>query len=96
MNCFHTRKKSSKPEIVSMSEPEVIVTEDKVPIDIRKTKAYGSALKALGEAPAAAGATTAASAPAAPAQSNLPKKGDTKAVQGGTAVFDGTKWVMKQ
>ena len=25
-----------------------------------------------------------------------PKKGDEKQVQGGTAIFDGTKWVMKK
>lgn len=73
--------------LIDSDGKELIVTEDKVPIDIRKTKAYDSALQALGEAP---GAT------AAPAQSGLPKKGDTKAVQGGTAEFDGTKWVMKQ
>lgn len=29
-------------------------------------------------------------------KNEAPKKGDTKAVQGGTAIFDGTKWVMKK
>lgn len=28
-------------------------------------------------------------------QSSSPQKGDTQAVQGGTAIFDGTKWVMQ-
>lgn len=32
----------------------------------------------------------------AASQSSSPKKGQTMAVQGGTAIFDGTKWVMKK
>lgn len=88
-------KGGDKGLLVSMVDSkgnEYIMDEANVPLKVKNDKYYKAAVSALGDKgtqnPSLKAKSTIPS-------SEAPKKGQEMKVQGGTAIFDGTKWIMK-